>query len=90
MNILRWRQLWSKRASKRLGYTLQGGRIGSRNILQHDRFWTSVKDMLGGRERGCLSGGFNRRKWIQTEIRGERQWSQTEMRRNAGKERLRK
>ena len=42
----------------------QGGRIRSRNILQHGRFRTSVNGMFGGQECGCLGGGGSRTDWI--------------------------
>ena len=62
-NIPRWLRQWQKCNLRRLGSTLQGYRIFLRNILQRDIFWNSVNNLLGSRERGCLSGGEIRKAW---------------------------
>ena len=55
--ILFQRQWWRNQVLKMLGYTSQGDRIRSNNILQRDWFWASVSDLLRGREPGFLRRG---------------------------------
>ena len=55
--ILCWRQEWRKRALRRSGSMSRGDRIQLRNILQCKRLCTSVNDLFGGQECGCINIG---------------------------------
>ena len=84
--ILRWRWHRQNQDSRRLGFTSQGSKIRSRNILQFKQFWTSVNGLFGGRKRECLGGGGSRKAWTCRGRRIEHRRSRMKRRRNMRRE----